>query len=373
MLPSLFISHGSPMLAMRPSPARDFLAGLGSQLPRPKAIVVASGHWETERPVVSGVATNDTIHDFYGFPPALYAIRYPAPGSPELAKRIAALLRQSGLTVEVDHGRGLDHGAWVPLSLMYPGHDIPVLQLALQSRLGPPHHLQLGRAIAALREQDVLVIGSGSFTHNLARPRAPDLDAPPPPDIVAFADWMHASLTGRRVDDLLDYRRKAPYAALQHPSEEHCYRCSSPWVLRVKPRTRRGCTPARHGAHCAWTPIASTPDAVVPVRNAARCRNVGIARRAAPSDVPRHKRHYPAGAAWRCPAAAIRRSAVIGRTACAAWLIDVRRPSWRALPHMKGPLSPRRGLSLQRRTAQFRLHLDRTGRHTPTMEEAKGS
>jgi 4,5-DOPA dioxygenase extradiol len=102
MLPSLFISHGSPMLAMRPSPARDFLAGLGSQLPRPKAIVVASGHWETERPEVSGVATNDTIYDFYGFPPALYAIRYPAPGSPELAKRIAALLRQSGLTVEVD-------------------------------------------------------------------------------------------------------------------------------------------------------------------------------------------------------------------------------------------------------------------------------
>ena len=221
MLPSLFISHGSPMLAMRPSPARDFLAGLGSQLPRPKGIVVASGHWETERPVVSGVATNDTIHDFYCFPPALYAIRYPAPGSPELAKRIAALLRQSGLTVEVDHGRGLDHGAWVPLSLMYPGHDIPVLQLALQSRLGPPHHLQLGRAIAALREQDVLVVGSGSFTHNLARPRAPDQSAPPPPDIVAFADWMHASLTGQRVDDLLDYRRKAPYAALQHPSEEH--------------------------------------------------------------------------------------------------------------------------------------------------------
>ena len=148
-------------------------------------------------------------------------MRYPAPGSPELAERIAALLRKAGLAVEVDHERGLDHGAWVPLSLMYPDHDIPVLQLALQSWLGPPHHLQLGRALAALREWDVLVIGSGSFTHNLAQPRAPDQDAPPPPDIVAFSDWMHAALTERRVDDLLDYRRKAPYAALQHPTEEH--------------------------------------------------------------------------------------------------------------------------------------------------------
>jgi 4,5-DOPA dioxygenase extradiol len=221
MLPSLFISHGSPMLALRPAPARDFLAGLGALLPRPKAIVVASGHWETEQPEVSGVAVNDTIHDFYGFPPALYAIRYPAPGSPELAEQIAGLLGNAGLPAQVDHERGLDHGAWMPLWLMYPDHDIPVLQLALQSWLGPPHHLELGRAIAALREQDVLVIGSGTFTHNLARPRAPDQDAPPPPDIVAFADWMHAALTEQRTDDLLDYRRKAPFAALQHPTEEH--------------------------------------------------------------------------------------------------------------------------------------------------------
>jgi 4,5-DOPA dioxygenase extradiol len=221
MLPSLFISHGSPMLALRPSAARDFLAALGETIARPKAIVVASGHWETERPEVSGVAVNDTIHDFYGFPPALYAIRYPAPGSPELAERVAGMLRAAGLTAEVDHKRGLDHGAWVPLSLMYPAHDIPVLQLALQSDLGPSHHLQLGRAIAALREHDVLVIGSGAFTHNLGRPRARDQDAPPSPDIVAFADWMFAALAEQRVDDLLDYRRKAPFAALQHPTEEH--------------------------------------------------------------------------------------------------------------------------------------------------------
>src|SRR5579872_4059522 len=141
MLPSLFISHGSPMLALRPSSARDFLAGLGAQLPRPKAIVIASGHWETEQPEVNAVTVNDTIYDFYGFPPALYAIRYPAPGSPKLAERIAGLLRNDGLSVEIDHQRGLDHGAWVPMTLMYPHHDIPVLQLALQSERGPPHHL----------------------------------------------------------------------------------------------------------------------------------------------------------------------------------------------------------------------------------------
>lgn len=221
MLPTLFLSHGSPMLALRPSPARDFLAGLGGQLPRPKAIVIASGHWETEQPEVSGVVVNDTIHDFYGFPPALYAIRYPAPGSPELAEHVAALLGAAGLAGRIEHERGLDHGAWVPLWLMYPDHDIPVLQLALQTWLGPAHHLQLGRAIAALREGDVLVIGSGTFTHNLGRPRAPDQDAAPAPDVAAFADWMHAALMERRVDDLLDYRRKAPFAALQHPTEDH--------------------------------------------------------------------------------------------------------------------------------------------------------
>ena len=221
MQPTLFISHGSPMLALRPSPAREFLVHLGAQLSRPKAIVVASGHWETEGPEVSGVTVNDTIHDFYGFPPALYAIRYPAPGSPELAERIAGLLRDAGLPAAVDHGRGLDHGAWVPLWLMYPEHDIPVLQLALQSWLGPSHHLELGRAIAALRAQDVLVIGSGTFTHNLGRPRAPDQDAEPAPDVMAFTDWMHAALIEHRIDDLVDYRRKAPFAALQHPTEDH--------------------------------------------------------------------------------------------------------------------------------------------------------
>jgi 4,5-DOPA dioxygenase extradiol len=221
MLPALFISHGSPMLALEPSPARDFLAGLGVTLPRPRAILVASAHWETAHPQVNAVAVNETIHDFYGFPPALFAMRYPAPGDPALAQHVADLLRAAGFETSLDPKRGLDHGAWVPLALMYPAHDIPVLQLSIQTPLGPQHHLLLGRALDALRRNDVLVIGSGSFTHNLGRLRRVEPGAAPTADVVAFADWMHAALHDNRIDDLLAYRSKAPYAAMQHPTDEH--------------------------------------------------------------------------------------------------------------------------------------------------------
>jgi 4,5-DOPA dioxygenase extradiol len=221
MLPSLFLSHGSPMLALTDVPARDFLAGLGADLPRPRAIMVASAHWETETPEVGAVTTNETIYDFSGFPPALYALRYPAPGDPALAAEIAEMLRANGLGAELDTSRGLDHGAWVPLLLMYPAHDIPVLEVSLQSYLGPRHHLLLGQALAGLRARDILVIGSGSFTHNLRRLRAPGLQSAPPPDVAAFCDWMDRALVEGRAEDLLAYRSKAPQAALQHPTEEH--------------------------------------------------------------------------------------------------------------------------------------------------------
>jgi 4,5-DOPA dioxygenase extradiol len=221
MLPTLFLSHGSPMMALEPSPARDFLSRLGEALGRPDAILVASAHWETGGPELTAVAVNKTIHDFYGFPPALHAMRYPAPGAPELAARVATLLNEAGLAVELDRERGLDHGAWVPLTLMYPAHDVAVLQLSLQSWLGPAHHLKLGQVISRLRAENVLVIGSGSFTHNLGRLRRGAPDAPAPADVAAFSDWMHDALLQHRTDELLAYRRLAPYAALQHPTEEH--------------------------------------------------------------------------------------------------------------------------------------------------------
>lgn len=221
MLPTLFISHGSPMLPLRDQPARDFLRGLASQLARPKAILVASAHWDTERPEITGVAVNTTIHDFFGFPPALYELHYPAPGDAAMAAEIAAMLGAQGLETSVEPARGLDHGAWVPLMLMYPAHDIPVMQMSIQSNLGPEHHLLLGQALVSLRARGILVIGSGGLTHNLRRQRAQDENAPSAPDVDGFAAWMNAALTGNRIADLVDYRRKAPYAAAQHPTDEH--------------------------------------------------------------------------------------------------------------------------------------------------------
>jgi 4,5-DOPA dioxygenase extradiol len=221
MLPSLFLSHGAPTLPLTDTPARTFLSGLGGRLPRPKAILVISAHWETESPMVSAVARNDTIHDFYGFPRPLYEITYPAPGAPPLASEIAGLLRASGLSCGIDKVRGLDHGAWVPLLLMYPQADIPVLQLSVQPHLGPAHHLRLGRALERLRGEGVLVVGSGSMTHDLSEFRGQPLDAPVPDWVSRFADWFGEKLDARQTDELIDYRALAPFAAKNHPSDEH--------------------------------------------------------------------------------------------------------------------------------------------------------
>jgi 4,5-DOPA dioxygenase extradiol len=221
MLPAIFLSHGAPTLPLVDAPARDFLLGLGASLPRPTAIVVISAHWETQAPMVNAVTRNETIHDFYGFPKALYELSYPAPGDAALAERISDLLGAAGLKSSVDHKRGLDHGAWVPLLLSYPDADIPVLQVSVQSHRGPAHHHQLGRALAPLRQEGVLIIGSGSFTHDLRRFRGQAADAPATPDVIAFSDWMDTALREQRVSDLLTYRSHAPHAADEHPTEEH--------------------------------------------------------------------------------------------------------------------------------------------------------
>ncbi|RVU03642.1 dioxygenase [Novosphingobium umbonatum] len=220
MQPTLFISHGSPMLALEDSPARRFLQGLGEQLERPKAVVAVSAHWETDVPMVNSVERNDTIHDFYGFPQALFQVQYQAPGSAETANRLGDLLAEAGLRSGIDARRGLDHGAWVPLSLMWPEADIPVVQLSIQSRLGPGHHWQLGRALAALRAENVLVMASGSFTHNL---RALQRLAPgaEPEWVTRFSEWMHEAIMANRTCDLVSYRRLAPFAVENHPTDEH--------------------------------------------------------------------------------------------------------------------------------------------------------
>ena len=221
-LPTLFISHGSPMLAIQDSPAHQFLQQLGTSLPRPKAILVASAHWETSATTaVSFAAHPETIHDFGGFPAALFAITYPAPGAPELAEHIVALLEAAQLTVARSADHGLDHGAWVPLRLMYPQADIPVVQIALMHGAGPINHERLGSALSALRDQNILVIGSGSLTHNLQEFRGQAIDAPVPSWVDDFASWMRMTLQRADYDTLRDYRRQAPFAERNHPTEEH--------------------------------------------------------------------------------------------------------------------------------------------------------
>ncbi len=220
-LPALFVSHGAPTLIVERTPARDFLAGLGATLDRPEAVVCLSAHWETARPTVAATPAPPTIHDFYGFPPALYEIAYPAPGAPDVARRVAAALESAGMAAEIDTGRGLDHGAWVPLKLMFPAADVPVLQLSIQPHLGPEHHLRIGRALAPLRADGILVLASGGATHNLMEFRGQPADAPVRPHVAAFDAWLVEAVESGDVDRLLDYRRQAPEAPRIHPRDEH--------------------------------------------------------------------------------------------------------------------------------------------------------
>lgn len=219
-LPSLYISHGSPMTALNPGLVGERLADLAATLPRPRAIVMASAHWLTRQPAVGGHPRPPTIHDFGGFPQALFDLQYPAPGDPTLAREVAERLGAAGLPTVIDAARGLDHGAWVPLRLLYPQADIPVVPLAIQPLLGPAHQLALGRALAPLREQGVLVIGSGSITHNL-HDWGHYQDGKDAPYVRPFIDWVEQRLAADDSAALLDYRRQAPYAERAHPTDEH--------------------------------------------------------------------------------------------------------------------------------------------------------
>jgi 4,5-DOPA dioxygenase extradiol len=220
-LPSLYISHGSPMTALHPGKVGERLTALASQLPKPKAIVVATAHWLAHSPTVGGAAQPETIHDFYGFPRELFEIRYPAPGAPEVAAQVMTMLDRAGLAPQLDASHGLDHGAWVPLRLLYPHAEIPVVPLSIQPQLGPAHHYAIGQALAPLREQGVLVIGSGSITHNLHDFRAGYSEEREAPYVRPFIEWVERNLSDRQIDALLDYRRQAPFAERAHPTDEH--------------------------------------------------------------------------------------------------------------------------------------------------------
>jgi 4,5-DOPA dioxygenase extradiol len=182
---------------------------------------MVSAHWDTPAPAVSGAPRLEAIHDFAGFPEALYRIRYQPPGDPALAARVASLLGAAGQACRVDPGRGIDHGGWVPLRWMYPDADVPVTPLSVQSPSGAAHHLALGRALAPLRAEGVLVIGSGGIVHNLRELDWSGRGEAPADWAAAFNDWIAGKVAGGGIDDLADYRRLAPHAERAHPTEEH--------------------------------------------------------------------------------------------------------------------------------------------------------
>ena len=217
-LPSVFLSHGSPMHALQPGPAGEAWQALGRRL-APRAILISSAHWETDAPMLTGSAKPPTIHDFYNFPEPLYRLRYPAPGAPELAQRAAGLLREAGFGASIDGTRGLDHGAWAPLLYAYPAADLPVVQISVQPALGPRHHFSLGKAVRTLADEGVLIIGSGHLTHNL-RDWARGQGAPAP-YAREFQDWVKRKLEQGDIDSLVDYRSLSPQGVRAHPTDEH--------------------------------------------------------------------------------------------------------------------------------------------------------
>jgi 4,5-DOPA dioxygenase extradiol len=232
-LPSLFISHGAPTFALAPGLAGAQLGALGkafgAALPRPKAVLVVSPHWITREPEISGASRPETIYDFGGFDPALFKLKYPADGHPVLAARAAELLRSQGWAATVNPGQGLDHGAWVPLMHLFPAHDVPVFQASIPYRLDAQSAFDYGRALRLLGEEGLLVLGSGSLTHNLHEFRMdPQRFAPqaaqsgePAHYAEVFSAWVREAVRAGDEARLLSTLQSAPHAARAHPTTEH--------------------------------------------------------------------------------------------------------------------------------------------------------
>lgn len=218
-LPSLFISHGAPTFALEPGLAGPRLTALGRSLPRPEAVLVVSPHWMTPTPRVGTTEQPATIHDFGGFDPALYQLDYPARGHQALARRTLDVLQRAGWSALPDEHRGLDHGAWVPLMHLFPLADVPVFQVSLPARLDAQRAWDFGRALAPLASEGVLIIGSGSLTHNLYefRPGRTQGD----PYVAAFAAWVREAVEQGDSDRLLRTLDDAPEASRAHPTPEH--------------------------------------------------------------------------------------------------------------------------------------------------------
>jgi len=219
-LPGLFISHGSPMLALDPEQVGPALHRLGLNLPKPQAIVVMSAHWESEALEVNTGVRPETWHDFRGFPQALYEIRYPAPGNPELAEEILHLLAEAHLPAHANSTRPRDHGVWMPLLHMYPEADIPVIEISLPMNMDADQIYQIGQALAPLREKQILLIGSGSITHNLRELSWNGKDGNVPEWASTFRNYVVSKLNHSNYDAVLEWD-SIPYLQKNHPTLEH--------------------------------------------------------------------------------------------------------------------------------------------------------
>jgi len=219
-MPVVFVSHGAPDALLKSPEVVRHWADIGRCMPAPRAILAVSAHWESRVPTASLAGAPETLHDFAGFAPALFRMRYPAPGAPALAERAAHLLAAAGIAADLHPTRGLDHGAWVPLTAMFPQAQLPVTQLSV-ARQSPAAHYAVGQALAPLRDAGVLILASGAITHNFdwIDWAAAD-DAPPLPAALGFADWVAERLAAGDNAALLDYRA-APNGAAAHPTEEH--------------------------------------------------------------------------------------------------------------------------------------------------------
>ncbi|MFJ2782201.1 dioxygenase [Kitasatospora sp. NPDC087315] len=215
-MPALYLSHGAPPLADDPIWPGE-LAAWSAELPRPKAILMVSAHWEEAPLSLGAVTTVPLVYDFWGFPEHYYRVQYAAPGAPELAERVRKLLRAPGTPVQDIPDRGLDHGAYVPLVEMFPEADVPALQVSLPT-LDPQRLMEIGRLLAPLRDEGVLIVGSGFFTHNL---RALSSDGRVTSVMAEFDDWGRRALEAQDLDALLDFEQKAPAGRLAHPRTEH--------------------------------------------------------------------------------------------------------------------------------------------------------
>lgn len=220
--PPLFVPHGAPTFALQPGAAGAALVRMAGSLPLPRAIIVISPHWDTLAPMVGTADRLETIHDFYGFPDELYTLNYPATGCREAAAKVIAALQTAGFPAQESSHRGLDHGAWVPLRLMFPDAQVPVIPLSIQSRAGITHAYRIGQALAPLAAQGFLIIASGNITHNLRDVQRGYLGSGQTPAYVReFANWLAERLLARDLPALLDYRQQAPGAVLAHPTDEH--------------------------------------------------------------------------------------------------------------------------------------------------------